>query len=300
MAGGTRETDACSDDEPLCERPVEAVLRRLARAVRFRDEETAEHVERMSGSCALIAKELGWDQSQCAALRAASALHDIGKVGVPDSVLRKRGRLNARERTLVERHAEIGYEILSGSGDDVLELGARVALSHHERIDGIGYPRRLSGTDIPIEGRIAAVADVFDSLIHDRVYRPAFAAEEALDMMRRGRGSQFDTEVFEAFERVLDEVLEISRRYPDGVTLNVSSAGEGVVGSRVVGKLTPREREVVSLLALGLTGEEIATRLFISPETVRTHIRNAMQRIGATTRAHLVMLAIARQEIEHP
>jgi len=300
MTDETREIEEFADGEPFCERPVEAVLRQLARAVRFRDEETAEHVERMSRSCALIAKQLGWDQRRCAALRAASALHDIGKVGVPDAVLRKAGRLNARERAIVERHAQIGFEILTGTGDDVFELGARIAVSHHERIDGKGYPHQLSGTDIPIEGRIAAVADVFDSLIHDRVYRPAFATDEALDMMRRGRGSQFDPQVFDAFEQVLGDVLETSHRYPDAVPCTVHPTSEGVRSTHPLRGLTPREREVVNLLALGLTGEEIAVRLFLSPETVRTHIKNAMKRLGAKTRAHLIMLAIDRREIEPP
>ena len=284
----------------ICERPVEAVLRQLAKAVRFRDEETAEHVERMSRSCALIARELGWNRDKCLSLRVASALHDIGKVGVPDSVLRKPGRLDASEREIVERHAQIGYEILAGSGDGVFELAASIALTHHERVDGKGYPRSLCGSDIPIEGRIAAVADVFDSLIHDRVYRRAFEVGEALEIMRDERGAQFDPIVFDAFERVSEDVLEITRRYPDTVGLKAAASCEGVRSARRVGSLTPREREVVSLLAIGLTGEEIAVRLFLSPETVRTHIRNAMQRIGARTRAHLVTLAAERRELDGP
>ena len=280
------------------ERPIETVLRQLARAVRFRDEETAEHAERMSRSCALIARELGWDQRQCHVLRVASALHDIGKVGVPDAVLRKPGRLNTRERALVERHPEIGYEILAGSGDDVFEFAAQIALTHHERIDGSGYPRRLSGSEIPVEGRIAAVADVFDSLIHDRVYRPAFEPSNALEMMGRGRGSQFDVAVFDAFQEVCGEVLEITRRYPDGVDLEVSATRVDVPAARIAAVLTTRESEVVNLLARGLTGRAIAGQLFLSPESIRTHIRNAMRRLGAKTRAHLVMLAVERHEIE--
>lgn len=280
------------------ERPIETVLRQLARAVRFRDEETAEHAERMSRSCALIARGLGWDQRQCHVLRVASALHDIGKVGVPDAVLRKPGRLNTRERALVERHPEIGYEILAGSGDDVFEFAAQIALTHHERIDGSGYPRRLRGSEIPVEGRIAAVADVFDSLIHDRVYRPAFEPGNALEMMGRGRGSQFDAAVFDAFQDVCGHVLEITRRYPDGVDLEVSATRVDVPAARVAGVLTTRESEVVNLLARGLTGRAIAGQLFLSPESIRTHIRNAMRRLGAKTRAHLVMLAVERHEIE--
>ncbi|MDQ3937927.1 MAG: HD domain-containing protein, partial [Chloroflexota bacterium] len=169
----------------------------------------------MSRSCALIAAQLGWSQCRCVALRAASALHDVGKVGVPDNVLRKPGPLDSRERVLVERHPMIGHQILAGSGDEVVELAARVALTHHERFDGAGYPSHLRGAEIPIEGRIAAVADVFDALTNDRIYRPAFEPDEALETMRRERGSHFDPAVFSAFEHLLEDILETARRYPD-------------------------------------------------------------------------------------
>lgn len=279
---------------------VDAVLRRLARAGRFRDEETAEHVERMSRSCALIARELGWKPDDCLQLRMASALHDLGKVGVPDAILRKPGSLRPSERALVERHPEIGYEILADAGDELFDLAASVALTHHERVDGAGYPRGLSGADIPLEGRIAAVADVFDALTHDRVYRPAFGPDVALEMMRQGRGSQFDEGVFDAFERVLPEVLEMSRRYPDAVQSGPEAQPEleDPSPARPLRALSPREREIVNLLAAGLTGEQIARQLFLSPDTVKTHIRNAMTRLGAKTRPHLVMLAAERKELE--
>lgn len=282
---------------------MDVVLRRLAQASRLRDEETAEHIERMSRSCALIAKELGWGPDECVELRMASALHDLGKVGVPDAVLRKPGSLRPSERTLVERHPEIGYEILADAGDELLDLAASVALTHHERVDGTGYPRGLSGDDIPIAGRIAAVADVFDALTHDRVYRPSFPPDEALEMMRKGRGSQFDEGVFDAFERVLPEVLEMSRHYPDAGQpeheLQPEAPGAERPGTpRPIRALSPREREIVTLLATGLTGEQIARELFLSPDTVKTHIRNAMTRLGAKTRPHLVMLAAERQELE--
>jgi putative two-component system response regulator len=285
---------------------VDVVLRRLARAGRFRDEETAEHVERMSRTCALIARALGWDPDDCVNLRMASALHDLGKVGVPDAVLRKPGSLRPSERALVERHPEIGYEILADAGDELLDLAASVALTHHERVDGAGYPRGLSGAEIPLEGRIAAVADVFDALTHERVYRAAFAPEEALEMMRRGRGSQFDEGVFDAFEGVLPEVLEMSRLYPDDGQVDSGPQPETdhpplpdqVVSPRPTRALSPREREIVTLLASGLTGEQIARHLFLSPATVKTHVRNAMTRLGAKTRPHLVMLAAERKELE--
>ena len=198
-------------EQPL----AELVLERLARAGRFHDEETAEHVERVSRSCALIARELGWDTRECANLRAASAMHDIGKVGVSDAVLLKSGRLTSEERTIVETHAQIGHEILAGSEDPVLELGATIALTHHERVDGGGYPRGLSGETIPLVGRIAAVADVFDALTHDRVYREAFSTKTALKMIREERGAHFDPEVVDAFNAALPEIEDLGKRYPD-------------------------------------------------------------------------------------
>lgn len=270
------------------------VLEHLARAGPFRGEETAEHVERMSRTCALIARELGWDQPDCERLRAAAALHDVGKVDIPDAVLRKPGQLDATERKLMERHPEIGHEILSGSQDETLQLAATIALSHHERVDGRGYPRGLAGDEIPLAGRIAAVADVFDALTHERIYRAAFAPADALAEIRAGRGTQFDEQVLDAFERVLPQVEEIRLRYPDAESGSDEPPRAEPANGRGGPRLTPREREIVDLLAGGLTGEEISTRLFISPETVRTHIRNAMNRLGARTRAHLVTLAATK------
>lgn len=184
----------------------------LGRAGRFRDEETAEHVERMSCSCALIAGALDFGVEGCANLRIASALHDIGKIGVPDAVLLKPGRLTLEERAIMERHPEIGHQILTGSGDPVMEIAAEIALTHHERVDGQGYPRALPGNEIPLSGRIAAVADVFDALTHDRVYRPAVDVGDAVRFLEDGRGTHFDPCVLDAFELVLPEVLQLCLR----------------------------------------------------------------------------------------
>jgi response regulator RpfG family c-di-GMP phosphodiesterase len=187
----------------------------LARAGRFRDEETAEHVERMSRTCELIGGHLGLSEIECVNLRTASTMHDIGKIGVPDAVLRKPGTLTRAERGMIERHPEIGYQILTGSTDPVMQLAAMIALTHHERVDGRGYPRRLRGARIPMSGRIAAVADVFDALTHDRPYRVALSTEDALTLMNAGRGDHFDPVVLEAFEAILPCILEIRRRFPD-------------------------------------------------------------------------------------
>jgi putative two-component system response regulator len=131
-------------------------------------------------------------------LHAASPMHDVGKVGVPDRVLLKPAALTAEERAQMEEHAEIGYRILAGSRAELLQLAATIAWTHHERVDGRGYPRRLAGDEIPLEGRIAAVADVFDALTRDRVYRPRFSRAQALEMLAEGRGSQFDADVVDA------------------------------------------------------------------------------------------------------
>ena len=402
------------------ERQVQPFIEHLGRAVQYHDEETAEHVKRMSRSCALVASELGWGTEACIEMRTASAVHDIGKVGVPDAVLRKPGKLNHEERALIESHAEIGYDILRGSPDPVMALAATIALTHHERFDGTGYPRRLAQHEIPIEGRIAAVADVFDALTHDRVYRRAFSLTDALEVVRKGSGTHFDPAVVAAFENVKVEIKDLHDLYPDGVSdeltvddapaedatrvlfvedhdavargielllrregfeiagtarnltdarrilerrrvdvalldlrlgdedgldlipelkqrgsralvytgrldadavasarragadgvaakagpqaelmraLRAVTAGETYVDARfdpddpdAMPSLTPRESEIVALLASGLNGEEIAGRLVLSPATVRTHIRNAMARVDARTRAHLVTL----------
>jgi putative two-component system response regulator len=351
-------------------------------------------------------------------------MHDIGKVGVPDAVLRKPGKLTTRERASIERHAEIGHEILSGSGDAVLEMAATIAISHHERIDGTGYPKGLAGDEIPLSGRITAVADVFDALTHDRVYRSAETAEAALEIMQAGDGTQFDSSILGAFREVLPEVEQVRELYPDvhriasdprvdgatepalrvliiedhgavarGLALLLRREGMEVAGTaatlaeaeqliekraadvaildvnldgengfglipkarargmkillytggtlpaplsdaekadgiasksggpgelikavrevaagraptdiRVLGRsrtamLTSREREIIGFLAKGVSGERIAEQLFLSGHTVRTHIRNAMAKTHAKTRAHLVAVATEAGEV---
>ncbi len=181
-------------------------IRRLSRAVEYRDPETGDHIERMSGYCALLARKVGLDAE---AMLIASPMHDVGKIAVPDRVLLKPGPLTIEERRVMERHAEVGYKLLTGSDSELLELAATIAWTHHERYDASGYPRGLVGSAIPLEGRIAGVADVFDALTSDRVYRAAFPLEEALDEMRRQRGGQFDPEVLDLFLDSMDEILSI-------------------------------------------------------------------------------------------
>jgi putative two-component system response regulator len=181
------------------ERSYHETLTRLARAVEFRDNDTGQHVERMSAFCELIARGLGLDEERCALIGAASILHDAGKIAIPDEILLKPGRLTPEERAIIETHAATGHQLLTGSDSPLLELAASIAHTHHERYDGTGYPRCLTGDAIPIEGRIAAVADVFDALTSDRVYRPALTAAEAVALMVAERGRHFDPTVLDVF-----------------------------------------------------------------------------------------------------
>jgi putative two-component system response regulator len=186
---------------------------RLSRAAEFRDEDTGRHLESMSHYCYLLAQRLGLDRAWCELLYVASPLHDVGKVGIADRILLKPGPLDEEERGIIQGHAELGYRMLAGSGEEMLELAARVARTHHEHFDGGGYPLGLAGEAIPIEGRIAAVADVFDALTSDRVYRPAFTVDEAIETMRSLRGTQFDPAILDVFLESLDEILEVRALY---------------------------------------------------------------------------------------
>jgi putative two-component system response regulator len=189
----------------------EETIRRLSSAAEFRSQETGEHIGRMSLYCALIARLAGIDGERAELIRIASPMHDVGKIGIPDRILLKPGRLTDEEREVMESHAAMGHRILAGSNVELLELAALLALTHHERIDGTGYPNGLAGDDIPIEGRIAAIADVFDALTSDRVYRPAYQPEEAREMMLEGRGTQFDPQLLDLFMDAWQDVLAIRR-----------------------------------------------------------------------------------------
>jgi hypothetical protein len=178
-------------------------VRRLSMAVEFRDEDTGAHIERIGRFSTLLAEQVGMEEEFCLRMVHAAPLHDVGKVAIPDAILLKPGKLTAQERAIVETHAEEGHRLLKGSSSAILDLAATIALSHHEKWDGSGYPRGVRGEAIPIEGRIVAIADVFDALTSDRVYRKAFAVEEAVAMMRSERGKHFDPVLLDAFLEVL-------------------------------------------------------------------------------------------------
>ena len=197
----------------------EETIERLSIAAEFKDSETAAHIRRMSLYCAMLAERLGEDARRCEEIRLASAMHDVGKIGVPDHILSKPGPLDPEEWKIMKTHAAIGHRILSNSTSDLLNLAAVIALTHHERIDGTGYPRGLVEDEIPFEGRIAAVADVFDALTTNRVYRKAFPLGEALEIMKKGRGDHFDPKILDCFFDSMDRVLgirEVHQEAPPG------------------------------------------------------------------------------------
>ncbi|MBJ7354533.1 MAG: HD domain-containing protein [Thermoleophilaceae bacterium] len=195
--------------ENSLEHAQEETIMRLSMAVERRDQETGDHIERMGRYCALLASKLGWSEQRCELLRIAAPLHDVGKIAIPDAILLKPGALTPEERLEIEKHAEIGHEILAGSDSPLLDLAARIALSHHEHWDGNGYPNGLVAEETPIEGRMAAIADVFDALTSDRVYRPAMTVERSLAIMSEGRGTQFDPMLLDTFFDSIVEVLLI-------------------------------------------------------------------------------------------
>lgn len=195
------------DLEQQTEKLVEArleTLRRLALAAEYRDDQTFEHTERVGDTAALVAEQLGMTDRQISLIRQAAPLHDVGKLGISDTILLKPGPLTADEYEEVKRHAEIGAALLSGSGSGVLQLAEEIALTHHEWWDGRGYPRGLEGESIPLSGRIVGLVDVFDALINPRPYKDAWPLDRALAQIRALSGRQFDPRVVAAFERLQD------------------------------------------------------------------------------------------------
>ena len=179
------------------------ILERLAVAAEFRDDNTGQHTQRVGQMSALLAKQLGLPDTQITLIRRAAALHDVGKIGVPDTILMKIGKLTPEEFDVVKTHTAIGARILSGGKFPLLRLAEEIAFTHHERWDGEGYAH-ISGTDIALAGRIVAVADVFDALTQQRPYKPAWPVGDAIAEIGRQRGRQFDPDVVDAFMRVIE------------------------------------------------------------------------------------------------
>jgi CHASE2 domain-containing sensor protein len=178
------------------------IVQRLAQAADSRDEETGEHIDRIGRLCESLGAAVGLDAHEAELLRHAAAMHDVGKIGIPDRVLLKPAKLDAEEWELMKTHTTLGAQILSGSRSELLQLAEEIALTHHERWDGSGYPAGLAGEEIPLAGRICAVCDVYDALISERPYKKAWSREDALAEIRRGAGSHFDPQLAEAFLRL--------------------------------------------------------------------------------------------------
>ncbi len=185
------------------------VLERLALAAEFRDDQTGEHTRRVGKLCSVIAEALGEDASFVDAIGAAALLHDLGKIGVPDTILLKDGPLSDEERQVMREHTTIGAAILNDCTEPVMRMARQIALTHHEWWNGGGYPRGLSHGEIPLEGRIVSVADAFDAMTSNRPYRRAIPVAAALAELDRGAGAQFDPEVVDAFRKVLPHLMEV-------------------------------------------------------------------------------------------
>jgi len=187
----------------------------LSKAAEYRDPETGAHILRMAHYSRHIARCMGLSVVQQDLLLAAAPMHDVGKVGTPDNILLKPGKLTEAEFAIMKQHAVIGFEILSSSSSPLMQVAAEIAHTHHEKFDGSGYPRALMGEAIPLFGRIVAVADVFDALTSVRPYKKAWSIEDATQLLRDGKGKHFDPACVEAFLSEWDEVLEIKQRFVD-------------------------------------------------------------------------------------
>lgn len=191
------------------------VIRRLGRAAEYRDDMTGFHIIRMSRYSQLLALAAGMDEDEAERLLNASPMHDIGKIGIPDNVLLKPGKLDADEWKIMKTHVNIGVEILSGSDSELMDMAAEVAQNHHEKWDGSGYPCALAGEDIPLTGRVVAVADVFDALTTERPYKDAWPVEKAVEFLKDQRGKHFEPRLVELFVEILPDILAVREQYSE-------------------------------------------------------------------------------------
>lgn len=195
--------EAVANDTAAAEAELEGtrieVVERLARAAEFRDDETGQHQRRVGRLSATLGEMLGLPPDEVDLLRRAAPLHDVGKIGIPDAILRKPGPLLPDEAEVMRTHTLLGAQILAGGGSTLIRTAEAIALSHHERWDGRGYPWRIAGEEIPLVARIVSLVDVYDALTHDRPYRPAWTSDRALDLIRSEAGTRFDPRAAEAF-----------------------------------------------------------------------------------------------------
>lgn len=191
------------------------IVQCLGMAAEYKDNETGLHVIRMSHFSRIIALAAGFSEEEADEILHAAPMHDVGKIGIPDAILQKPGKLDAQEWDVMRQHPEIGAQIIGDHEASLLQMARRIALSHHEKWDGSGYPEGLVGDAIPIEGRIVAIADVFDALTSVRPYKEAWPVEKAVDLIRRERGKHFDPQLVDCFLESLDAIVEIKERWAE-------------------------------------------------------------------------------------
>ena len=216
------ETQVKASSQELHQYQVE-IIHRLARAAEYRDNETGMHVIRISKLCERLARGLGLSDHECHLIRHASPMHDIGKIGIPDNILLKPGRLTAEEWAVMKTHADIGALILSGSESEFLQMAEIIAGSHHERWEGSGYPKGLKGEEIPLVSRIVTVCDVFDALLSDRPYKKSWSIENTVAEMENQSGKLFDPHVLRVFTILLPEMIAITEQFSDSSQQYVQS-----------------------------------------------------------------------------
>ena len=210
------EAEVAARTADIRDREKELIFR-ISRAAEFRDPETGAHIQRMAYYSQIIARNLDFDDKQQRLILEAAPMHDVGKIGIADYILLKPGKLTTDEFEIMKGHSRLGYELLAGSSSEIVSAGAEIALTHHEKFDGSGYPQQLSGNAIPIFGRIVAVADVFDALTSERPYKKAWSLEDAVIFLEEGRGKHFDPLCVEAFLAGWDDVVRVRQRYQDAI-----------------------------------------------------------------------------------
>jgi HD-GYP domain-containing protein (c-di-GMP phosphodiesterase class II) len=189
-------------------------VKQFVKASEYHDSDTGGHIERMSRYSVLLYSALGFKEAECDVMALASMLHDVGKISIPDAVLKKPGKLTPEEFEVMKRHTQLGYEMLRDAESPFLQMGAMIALGHHEKWDGAGYPRGLIGKDIPVEARVVALADVFDALCSRRCYKDSWPLEKVLDTLKESAGTHFDPELVELFFENSEEIYKIRNSFP--------------------------------------------------------------------------------------
>ncbi len=193
-------------------------IHRLASASEHRETQTESHVVRISHYCSKLGAALKWDKSRCDLIFKASPMYDVGKFGIPDRVLLKPEKLDHDEWDIMKTHSTIGASILKGGSSEIEIMAENIALTHHEKWDGTGYPKGLKGTEIPIEGRIVAIADVFDALTSEKPYKDAWTVEKAMKCIEEGSGTFFDPDLVQHFKQILPEIIQIKNQFSDRPT----------------------------------------------------------------------------------